>query len=294
MTAKPPNSPRTAMVICPHADDGAAFLGGTIARFAAEGWRVVLVRVTDDSKDSVGLSLEETVAINTRELRAAADLLGVAEVVELGYETDCLADVEEVGLRERIVYLFRKHRPYAVFSFDPFGIYEGNMDHIVVAQAVEEAYWVSCFDKHYPQHFDEGLEPFTPCERWYYGRELTGANFTVDVTEFMDAKINAMCAHATMMKNLIQQLRLQIRTWGKRVPMIEEAFDGDPRPLLTLFLQTQGRAVAEANGLGSGRMAESFRLARFGGFESFAQQAGVLLPGATEPPKRLGLDLDAP
>ncbi len=44
---------KTAMVISPHADDAAAFCGGTLAKLALDGWNVVLVRVTDDRKDSV-------------------------------------------------------------------------------------------------------------------------------------------------------------------------------------------------------------------------------------------------
>ena len=170
----------TALAICPHADDAAAFFGGTLAKFAAEGWRTILVRVTDDCKDSVGLTLEQTITQNKTQLHRAAEIMGVAEIVELGYETDCLADVVEVNLREKFVRLFRSYRPYAVFSFDPFGLYEGNMDHIMVAQAVEEAFWVSCFDLHYPQHLEQGLKPFAVCERWYYGRDLPGANYVVE------------------------------------------------------------------------------------------------------------------
>ena len=54
---------KTALVISPHADDAAAFCGATLAKFAAQGWKVVLVRVTDDAKDSVGHSIEETIRI---------------------------------------------------------------------------------------------------------------------------------------------------------------------------------------------------------------------------------------
>jgi len=134
----------SAMVISPHADDAAAFCGATLAKFAGQGWKVILVRVTDDRKDSVDLSIEETIRKNGEELRAAAQILGVQEVVELGFETDMLADIPLGKLRERIVYLFRKYRPYAVFSFDPDGLYENNQDHVRVAQAVDEAFWVAC------------------------------------------------------------------------------------------------------------------------------------------------------
>ncbi len=285
-------SMKTALAICPHADDAAAFLGGTLTKFADDGWRTVLVRVTDDARDSVGSSIAETRATNTAELAEAARLMGVAEIVELGYETDCLADVSEVALRERIVYFFRKFRPYAVFTFDPFGLYEGNMDHIVTAQAVEEAFWVSCFDLHYPEHMAEGLEPFSVCERWYYGRQLPGKNYFVDITEQFDRKVAALSAHDMMMRNLVNQLRLQVYTWGRRVLAFDQAAEGNLGPLLDAWLRLKGEEEARDAGLPDGRLAESFRLERFGAFEEFIQRESEPLPGAEPPIPRPGLDLD--
>ena len=279
------------MVISPHADDAAAFCGATLAKFADQGWRVVLVRVTDDAKDSVGLTLEETKRRNADELRKAADILGISEIVELDYETDCLADVSEVALRERMVYLFRKHRPYAVFTFDPFGLYEGNMDHIRVAQAVEEAFWVARFDLHHPEHFDERLAPFAVCEQWYFGRHLAAANHAEDVSEYIEKKIEALCAHRTMMQNTINQYRLQLETWGRRMPWLESSMEGDMRPLLSLVLQEQANAVAKAFDLGPGRMGEAFRLVRFGDLEELFQVMSKPLPGAEEPVCRASLDI---
>jgi len=276
----------TALIICPHADDAAAFMGGTTTKLAAEGWKTILVRVTDDCKDSVDSTLEETVRVNTEQLAEAAKIMGVHEIVELNYETDCLADVSEVDLRERMVYLFRKYRPYSVYSFDPFGINEGNMDHVVVSQAVEEAYWVSCFDLHYPEHLEEGLEPFSVCERWYYGRDLPGANHAEDVTEHIEAAVDALCAHDMMMNNMVNQYRLQAKTWGKTIPSLEEAYGGDLRPLLTKFLYGRAQAVASKFNMDTSQLAESFRVTRFGGFEDLFQSEGIPIPGAPTAPKR--------
>jgi len=276
----------TAMVISPHADDAAAFCGGTLAKLASQGWRVVLVRVTDDCTDAVGLTRDEARARNTEQLHLAAGVLGVSEIVELGYETDSLADVSLVKLRDRIIYLFRKHRPYAVFTFDPFGIYENNQDHVRVAQAVDEAFWTSCFDLHHPEHFEEGLKPFSVCERWYFGRHLPGANHGEDVSEFLEKKIDALCAHREMMRNTINQTRLQLETWGRRAPLLDHAFEGDARPLLALVLQEQANAVAAQFGLGPGRMGEAFRLERFGDLEPMLEALSEPIPGADAPPAR--------
>lgn len=282
---------KTAMIISPHADDAAAFCGGTIAKFANQGWNIVLVRVTDDRKDSVGLTVEETIARNTEELHKAGAALGVCEIVELGFETDVLADVPLGKLRERIVYLFRKYKPYAVFTFDPFGLYENNQDHIRVAQAVDEAFWVSCFDKHYPEHFAEGLEPFSVCERWYFARQLPNVTHYEEVSKTIERKIEALCAHREMMRNTIYQYRLQLKTWGKHVPWLEESMEGDLQPLLAMFIQEQAKGLAEAAGWDTEtHLAEAFRLERFGDLEPLFQLMAEPLADADSAPVREELE----
>lgn len=281
---------KTALVISPHADDAAAFCGATIAKFADEGWQILLVRVTDDRKDSVGLTIEETITRNTEELHRAAKILGVREIIELGFETDMLADVPLGNLRERMVYLFRKYRPYAVFSFDPFGLYENNQDHVRVAQAVDEAFWVSCFDKHYPEHFAEGLEPFSVCERWYFARQLPKVTHYEEIAATIERKIDAVCAHREMMRNTINQYQLQLKTWGKQVRWLQESKEGDMKPLIGMFMQEQVKEHAAAAGWDTEvQLAEAFRMERFGGLEPLFQMMAEPLEDSEPAPVRAEL-----
>lgn len=268
---------KTVMVVSPHADDAAAFCGGTLARLAGQGAGILLVRVTDDSKDSVGLSIEETISRNRDEMTLAAAILGIKNIIELGFKTDNLADVPLGRLRERFVYLFRKYRPYAVFSFDPYGLYENNQDHIRVAQAVDEAYWVSCFDKHYPQHFKEGLDPFSVYEHWYFARQLQNVTHYEDITGYMEKKVAALCAHREMMRNTLNQYRLQALTWGKKVPLLEAAISGDPCLAIATFLHGQAHALAAAAGWGEEAMAEAYRLERFGDLDPLFENTAIPL-----------------
>jgi len=282
----------TAMVISPHADDAAAFCGATLAKFADQGWNIILVRVTDDAKDSYGLSIEETIQANTAQLWEAARILGISDIVELGYPTDCLGDISRVDLRERFVYLFREYRPYAVFSFDPDGLYENNLDHLVVAQAVDEAFWVSCFDKHHPEHFSEGLEPYAVCEHWYFARQLPETNHAEEITHYMGKKVDALCAHKTMMTHIFHQYQMQLESWGRRVPWLDSSIEeGNLRPLLALAMQEQGNAIAKDFNLDEGLMAEAFRLVRFGDLDEMFQALSEPIEGAKEPPHRESLDL---
>ncbi len=153
-----PGEGRVVLVVTAHADDAALFIGGTVAAWSAAGWRVVLVRVTDDRWDSVGLDEATTIARSAAELRTAASLLGVDEVVDLGWPTDTLGDASEVALREQVVRLVRTHRPHTIVTHDPHsGVGEDNLDHLVVGAAVAEAVWCSQFDLHHPDHLAEGL-----------------------------------------------------------------------------------------------------------------------------------------
>jgi LmbE family N-acetylglucosaminyl deacetylase len=106
-----PGHGRTILLVVAHGDDPALFLGGTLIRWADAGWRVVCVRVTDDRWDSVGLDEDATIAANAQEFRAAAGVLGIAEIVELGWVTDVLGDASEVALREKVIRQIRRCRP---------------------------------------------------------------------------------------------------------------------------------------------------------------------------------------
>lgn len=276
----PKNS--TVLVICPHADDTAAFCAGQVIRFADEGWHVVMVRVTNDETDSIGLSREETIRINTEQMHLAAKILGIHEIVELGYVTDCLGDVSRVALREKFIRLFRQYRPYAVLSFDPYAQYEPNLDHVVVSQAVEEAYWTATFDKHHPEHLAEGLMPHSVCERWYFARQLPAINCVVDITGQIERAIDALSAHVEMMRNTLNQQRLQLATWGRRVPLLDAAIEsGNLRPMLTEWVRRKARRWGEQYGC---QFAEVYRVDRFGGMEAFFQHQSVPLPGLEDVP----------
>ncbi len=273
---------RTVLVICPHADDAAAFCGGQVIRFAQEGWHVVMVRVTNDATDSVGLSREETISLNTEQMHIAAKIMSVSEIVELGYETDCLGDVSRVELRERFIRLFRHYRPYAVLSFDPYAPYEPNLDHVVVSQAIEEAYWTATFDKHHPEHLAEGLKPHSVCERWYFARQLPDINCVIDISDVIEQRIDALSAHVEMMRNTFNQLKLQAATWGRYLPLLDEAIaSGNLRPMMAVWLKQRAGNWGKQYGM---EYAEVYRVDRFGGAEALFQRESLPLPGLEDIP----------
>lgn len=269
----------TVICIIPHADDAALYCGGTLARISRKGHRIVLVRVTNDDKDSVGISTVETIERNRAELRIAANLMGITRVIDLDYPSDVLGDVSEVQLREHFVRLIRQYVPYAVFSFDPYGVlYENNQDHIKVAQAVDEAFWISMFDKHHPEHFVDGLAVHSVCERWYFARRLLEVNRVVDIAETLQTKIAAACANSVMMKHIIHQYRLQTNTWGRVVPELNAASKGDHEPFVKrMIVQASRKAGSEAGYTA----AEHFRVQRFGAVDEWFETTSTSLPSTS-------------
>jgi N-acetylglucosamine malate deacetylase 1 len=266
---------RTVLVVVAHADDPALFLGGTIARWWDQGWTVVVVRATDDRWDSLGLSEDATVTVNRRQLEEALAVLGVSSLVDLGLPSDSLGDTSLVALRERLIRLVRRHEPYALVTFDPYGRFaEDNQDHLTVAQATDEAFWTSQFDKHHAEHLAEGLSLHGAFERWYFGRRVGEVTDVVDVTATLDRKIDAALCHDAMLRNLVHQLRLQARTGGYRVPALDGAQHGDLRPLVEGMLREGAAKIGAPFGVAA---AEEFRVVRFGGLQGWLEAAGVPL-----------------
>jgi LmbE family N-acetylglucosaminyl deacetylase len=272
-----PGEGRTVLVVVAHADDVALFIGGTVAAWADAGWRVVVVRVTDDRWDSVGSDEESTIRANRAEFERAASVLGVAEIVELGYPTDVLGDVSTVELREHVIRQVRTHRPYALVSFDPYAMYgEDNLDHVAVARAVDESFWTSQFDLHHPEHVAEGLAPHGCFERWYFGRRVIDVTDVVDVTATLDRKVAAGCCHRTMLLNFLNQLRLQAATGGWSLPAIDDALAaGSVDEVLPRLLRASSATVGARYGVGA---AEEFRVVMFGGMEGLLEAFGRRLP----------------
>jgi LmbE family N-acetylglucosaminyl deacetylase len=237
----PENTPsgrgRSLLLVVAHADDPAFFLGGTVILWVKAGWRIICLRFTDDRWDSVGLDESETIKRNAQEFREAADVLGIAEVHDLGWQTDVLGDASRVQLRERIIHAIRRFKPYGLVTFDPSSMFfEDNLDHKVLAEAVDEAYWTAKFDKHHPEHFKEGLAPHACVERWYFGRTVVSVTHVFDTHTVLEQQLKAIFCHRTMLANMVHQMLLEAQTLQSRSAVLQQAADGDYAPLFETLL----------------------------------------------------------
>jgi LmbE family N-acetylglucosaminyl deacetylase len=130
------------LAVLAHPDDESLGVGGTLAKYAAEGVEVFLVTATRGEGgryrgrrvgDSGHPGAATLAAIRERELRDAAAALGVGEVSLLDYPDGCLDRAiprEAIG---RIAAHIGRVRPDVVVTFGHDGAY-GHPDHIAVSQ----------------------------------------------------------------------------------------------------------------------------------------------------------------
>ena len=111
------------MAVLAHPDDESLGVGGALARYADEGVRVHLVTATRGERgryfDNTDRPSDEEVGrVRERELRCAAEALGVHRVALLGYLDRELDRAEPVEATRRIVAHIRRARPHVVITFD--------------------------------------------------------------------------------------------------------------------------------------------------------------------------------
>ena len=222
-------------LVCFHAhpDDECLNTGGTIARAAAEGHRVVLVVATGGEWGEAPEDLTEGETLVQRratEVRASAAVLGVDRVEYLGYEDSGMtgwpqnanagsflnANVDEAG--ERLAKILREENASTLTIYDWHGGY-GHPDHIQVHRvgnrAAELAATPYVYEatmnrtammKFFESLKEMGINPeFDPESGTDDGtpvgtpeEELTTS---VDVSAFLDRKRESMAAHKSQISD---------------------------------------------------------------------------------------------
>jgi len=206
-----------AMVIMAHPDDAEFTVAGTVARWAQEGKTVIYVLCTDGSRGSNDpqMELERMVAIRKAEQEAAARVLGVEEVVYLGYEDGTLEPT--LALRRDLTRVIRRYRPDIVVCSDPTVRYHdgylNHPDHRAAGDAVLDAVFPSASTRYiFPELLAEGLEPHTVREVLLRG--APSRNFWVDISDTIELKIAALKKHESQVSH-IQDLEEGIRAWAR-------------------------------------------------------------------------------
>ena len=209
---------RRGMVVVAHADDAEWGCSGTVAKWCAEGWEVVHVLCTDGSKgsDDPGMTSGRLVEIRQEEQRNAGKVLGLHDVVFLGYEDSMLQPTLE--LRRDIVREIRRHKPDVLICMSPLrrlsgDDYLGHPDHYASGEAALSAVFPSARDRlTFPELLEEGLEPHKVREVWVMGHP--DPNNYVDVAGYMDVAIKSLQQHQSQVPG--EDAETHMRNWRSR------------------------------------------------------------------------------
>ena len=238
-----PPSPEAhvAVVFAAHPDDPDFGAGGTAAVWSDAGWEMHYVVLTNGAKGSSDRAMTRARLIPAREeeQRNAANVLGVRSVTFLGGEDGELEYTR--AMLGKVVREIRRLRPYAVFTHSaemlhrrPFRALAGedeefmgfvnHRDHRLTGTMVVDAIYPTARDHmNFPEQVAEGLEPHNVKEFYLFGSNE--ANFTVDITDIVDRKIEALTQHVSQFAErgeaFVQEIR---KRWQDDSGRVQERF----------------------------------------------------------------------
>lgn len=242
------------MAVHAHPDDESITTGGLLLRCAAEGIETTLVTCTDGRLGPVSpefgssLTREELARVRADELRDAALVLGVGNLVQLLYQDSGMTGDEQNRapdafwsrhideLVRTLVAEIRQARPHVVVTYDPFGN-TGHPDHVqahrvtvLAIQAAAEgsfapdlgpAWVVNCllhpvfpvseFERWIDSEISAGRpHPFDgkPTSEVNYLRSDVSVTHVVEITDVYADKERALGSHRTQVGSHYPQMYL--------------------------------------------------------------------------------------
>lgn len=183
---------RTLLAFHAHPDDESSKGSGTMAKYAAEGVRVVLVCATDGGAgdilnprmDKPGIK-ERMPELRKAELETACDILGVSEIYAMGYPDSGMPDspenknpaafcnVDPEGVMAKLVKIIRDEKPEVILSYDESRGYD-HPDHVRVYELGLRAFK----EAGDPEKFPEAGEPWSP-QKLYFFATFTKQRFVL-------------------------------------------------------------------------------------------------------------------
>lgn len=188
------------LLIFAHPDDESFALGGTIAKYSEQGVNITLVAATKgEAGKAAGICKPEDLGlIREQELLRAAEVLGIAKVIFLGYRDKEVPIAPPLEIIERLIRIIRDVRPQVIITFGADGA-SGHRDHRAIHHFTKAAIQ---FAKE-PIELDWGI-PFT-LPRLCYVRpgwrlsadKLQEVDYTISIAPWSERKWQAILEHQT-------------------------------------------------------------------------------------------------
>lgn len=197
------------MVIAAHPDDPEFGCAGTVVKWAQAGKEITYVLLTSGDKGSHDPDLRpgRLAAVREEEQRAAAEDLGVEQVIFLRYPDGLL--VNNLELRRQLANVIRQHRPHILLTIDPWRRYQLHPDHRAAGQAALDAIYAAREWHVFPEQLVGDVEPWRVKEVYLFWTD--SADYWEDISQCIDTRISALARHASQVGLNMEKLAERIR-----------------------------------------------------------------------------------
>ena len=153
-----------------HPDDETFCAGGTLAKYVAAGWEMMVISATRGEagqiRDPLAATRRTLGQVREREFYAACEQLGIHHARVFDYMDGTLQDVEQHELTGAVVKIIRAFRPDVVITFGPDGAY-GHPDHIAIGAATTRGFEQAGSPQHFPEQLAAGRRPHQPAQLYH-------------------------------------------------------------------------------------------------------------------------------
>jgi len=241
-------------VLCLHAhpDDAEILCGGTLARLARAGHKVIIATMTAGDCGSDRHPPDEIARLRLEESRSAAALIG-AQHHSLGF-MDLAIFVDDAS-RRRVTATLRRFRPDLILTASPR---DYHCDHEATSRLVRDA----CFGASAPNYDTRKFDPASPLRaipHLYFVDPIElpdeRPDFVVDVTAEMELKRAMLAEHASQRAWLRRQHAIddyleQMARWSQKCGALAgydfgegfRQYKGHPWPVTPLLEELLGAA----------------------------------------------------
>ena len=176
------------LAIGAHPDDVELGCGGTLAKLINDGKTIAIVDLTQGELGTRGTNLTRA-----EEAANATKILGISARENLKLKDGFLNNIEEYQMK--VVKMIRKYQPEIVLAN---AIDDRHPDHAKAAKLVSDACFLAGLIKIETSLNGETQKPWRPKQIFHYiqWKNVT-PDFVIDISEFMEKKIEACLAYKT-------------------------------------------------------------------------------------------------